>query len=72
MKWQDIILIILAILSLIIGFLYLFGNSPTLEEALLIFMLTLMVKIYHDSIINKSETKNIKIISIAKKLLKEI
>lgn len=40
MKISDIILIILAVISVIVGLWYLFGASPTLEQTLLIFILT--------------------------------
>ena len=36
----DIILWILFILSLAVGIWYLFGDSPTLEQSILIFLLT--------------------------------
>lgn len=43
MKWQDIIIWILFVLSIGIVAWYLFGNSPTLEEAILVLLLTLTI-----------------------------
>ena len=43
MKWQDIIIWILFLLSLTIVVWYFFGNSPTLEEAILVLLLTLIL-----------------------------
>ena len=45
MKLQDVIIWILFILSIIIGLWYLFGNSPTFEQAILIFILTILFTI---------------------------
>lgn len=42
MKLQDIILLILFIFSLIVLGWFLFGNSPTFEEAILVFILTIV------------------------------
>ncbi len=42
MRIKDIILWILFILALSVTAWYLFGNSPTLEEALLILILTIL------------------------------
>ena len=42
MKITDIIIIILTIISLITAGGYLFNDSPTFEQALLIFILTLL------------------------------
>lgn len=43
MKIEDIIFIILAILSIVMAIWYLFGNSPTFEQTLLIFILGLVM-----------------------------
>jgi len=43
MKLGDIIITILAIISLAVGLWYLFGNSPTFEQALIILILTIQV-----------------------------
>ena len=43
MKWQEILFIILAILAMIIGLLYLFGNSPTLEQTISSFMFVTLI-----------------------------
>lgn len=43
MKIQEIIVWILIILSAIIILWYIFGNSPTLEQAILILILTLSI-----------------------------
>jgi hypothetical protein len=40
MKLTDIIIVILFLLSLAVGAWYIFGNSPTFEQAILIFSLT--------------------------------
>ena len=45
MKLVDIILIILALLSLSVALLYLFGNSPTFEQSILLLTLTLLFTI---------------------------
>ena len=42
MKWEDIVIWILFILSIVIVLWYFFGNSPTLEEALLVLILTML------------------------------
>ena len=41
-NWQDIIILILFIISIAVVLWYFFGNSPTLLESLVILMLTLM------------------------------
>jgi len=46
MKIIDCIIVILFMTTLIIIFWYLFGNSPTLEQGLLILILTFMFTIY--------------------------
>ena len=46
MKMTDIIIVILFVTTLIVTFWYLFGNSPTLEQGLLILILTFMFTIY--------------------------
>jgi hypothetical protein len=61
MKWQDIVLWILFILSLIMGFWYLFGNSPTFEQTLLVLIITFLFKIQYDVAINSFEAKNLRI-----------
>ena len=43
MKLQDIILIILFIISVAVALWYLFGSSPTTEQAVLILILTLSI-----------------------------
>ncbi len=43
MKWQDIIIWILFILSIVVVIWYFFGDSPTLEEAILVLLLTLVI-----------------------------
>ena len=40
MKVQDIILILLVILSIAVALWYIIGNSPTFEQTILIFILT--------------------------------
>jgi ABC-type multidrug transport system fused ATPase/permease subunit len=42
MKLQDVIIWILFIISIIIGAWYLFGSSPTFEQAILVFVLTIL------------------------------
>jgi len=42
MKLKDIILWVLFIIAISISLWYLFGNSPTLEEALLVLILTIL------------------------------
>jgi len=42
-KIGDAIIIILTIISLAVGLWYLFGNSPTFEQALIILILTVQV-----------------------------
>ncbi|MEK6950913.1 MAG: hypothetical protein AABX13_04290 [Nanoarchaeota archaeon] len=46
MKVTDIIIVVLFVVTLITVFWYLFGNSPTLEQGLLILILTFMFTIY--------------------------
>ena len=46
MKIYDIILIILFVVSLIVVFWYLFGDSPTFEQGMLILMATFLFTIY--------------------------
>ncbi len=58
MKWQDIILWILFALSIAVGLWYLFGNSPTFEQALLVVIITFLFKIQYDLAVNKMEMKN--------------
>lgn len=55
MKIQDIILWILFIIAVIVGLWYLFGNSPTFEQAIIIFVLTILFGIMSKTI--KTETK---------------
>lgn len=43
MKFRDVIIIILFILTLIVVLWYAFGSSPTLEQAILILILTLSI-----------------------------
>jgi hypothetical protein len=42
MEIQDVIIWILFVISIIVFFWFVFGNSPTLEQALLIFILTVV------------------------------
>lgn len=42
MKISDIILIILVAVSVMVGIWYLFGNSPTMEQSLLILILVVL------------------------------
>lgn len=46
MKITDIIIVVLFVVTLITVFWYFFGNSPTLEQGLLILILTFMFTIY--------------------------
>lgn len=55
MKIIDMILIILTSISVVTAVWYLFGNSPTFEQAILIFMITLLVM--NNSKIIKLDTK---------------
>ena len=55
MKLSDIIIWILLILTIIVVFWYVFGNSPTLEEALLILVITFLFTI--NTRITKLESK---------------
>ena len=55
MKIVDIILIILAIISVVMAGWYLFGDSPTFEQAILIFILTFLIA--NNSKLIKLETK---------------
>ena len=43
MKWYDILIWILFILAVLVVVWYLFGDSPTLEEAILVLLLTLTI-----------------------------
>ncbi len=43
MKWYDIVIWILFILSILVVLWYFFGDSPTLEEAILVLLLTLTI-----------------------------
>ncbi len=43
MKWYDVIIWILFALSILVVLWYFFGNSPTLEEAILVLILTLTI-----------------------------
>ena len=42
-KIQDIIIWILVIITAIVVFWYIFGNSPTMEQAILFLMLTMSI-----------------------------
>ena len=53
----DILFWIFFIISIIIVLWYLFGNSPTIEEALLILAISFLFKIQSVVIENKSEIK---------------
>ncbi len=46
MKLTDVVIAILFVITLITVFWYVFGNSPTLEQGLLILILTFMFTIY--------------------------
>ncbi|MBS3077603.1 hypothetical protein J4233_05005 [Candidatus Pacearchaeota archaeon] len=60
--WKIIIIWILFVLSLIIAFWYIFGNSPTFEQAILVFgltvLFTLTVKVVQIGTELKSLTKS--------------
>ncbi|PIO07702.1 hypothetical protein COU59_02915 [Candidatus Pacearchaeota archaeon CG10_big_fil_rev_8_21_14_0_10_34_12] len=43
MKIQDIIIIILTVISIAVVIWYFFGNSPTFEQTILILILTLSI-----------------------------
>ena len=43
MKLQDIIIWVMFIISVFVALWYLFGNSPTLEEAILILIVTFLI-----------------------------
>ncbi len=43
MKIQDIIIWVLFILSILVALWYLFGNSPTFEQAILVLILTILI-----------------------------
>lgn len=43
MKLSDVIIIILFIISIAVGLWYLFGSSPTFEQAVILFMLSLLI-----------------------------
>ena len=45
MRWQDIILWVLFFLSIAVALWYLFGNSPTFEQTILVFILTILFAI---------------------------
>ncbi len=47
-KKGDILFVVLAALTILIFLWYLFGNSPTLEQGLLLALLTLAVKNSND------------------------
>ena len=57
MKLSDIILIILFILSIAVGLWYLFGSSPTLDQTILIFVLTAISAIVITGTQNNFELK---------------
>jgi len=44
MDFRDILFVALAILAIVMAAWYFFGDSPTLEEALLVALLVLVVK----------------------------
>jgi len=46
MKIQDIIIWTLVVVSIMMALWYLFGNSPTFEQAILVFVLTLLFTIH--------------------------
>ncbi len=56
----DIIFWIFFILAIIFFLWYLFGDSPTLEQALLILIIGVLFKIQSDITINRLEIKNVK------------
>ena len=60
--WKIIIIWTLFVLSLIIAFWYIFGNSPTFEQAILVFgltvLFTLTVKVVQIGTELKSLTKS--------------
>jgi sensor histidine kinase YesM len=60
MKLQDIIIWILFILSIVVALWYLFGNSPTFEQAIIVFILTVLFTISVKISDIKSEVKWLK------------
>lgn len=60
MKISDIILIILALISLAMVGGYFFGNSPAFEQTLLVLIITFLFKIQTSTNLNNLETKNLK------------
>lgn len=43
MRIEDILLIIMFIIAIFVGLWYLFGNSPTFEQTVLVLMLSLVI-----------------------------
>lgn len=60
MKIEDIILGILFIISIVMGIWYLFGDSPTFEQTLLVLIITFLFKIQTDVTFNSITIKNLK------------
>lgn len=60
MKIRDIILIILTIIAVTISLWYIFGDSPTIEQALLVLIITFLFKNQSNLIANNTEIKILK------------
>jgi len=56
-NFYDILLWIFFLFAVFIALWYLFGNSPTLEQALLLFIIGFMFKLQSNFISNKTELK---------------
>jgi len=68
MKAQDIIVWILFIISITLALWYLFGDSPTIEQALLVMILTMLFAVNSRTIRTESKLQHFKqsFISLAK------
>lgn len=60
MKIQDIIIWVLFIISIVVVLWYIFGSSPTIEQAILILIVTFLFKIQANMTSNNTELKNLK------------
>ena len=58
MKWEDVLFWVLFILALFVVGWLIFGNSPTIEQALLFLILTLVIKNSADLRELKEKAKN--------------
>lgn len=58
--FYEILFWLFFIITIIIVVWYFLGNSPTIEQALLILILTMLFKIQADIYSNKTETKMLK------------